>query len=100
MTPVEGIEPINGWTMMEDLYDHGHDRYPSMWYEAHHEDGRSVILQCSGTRFVPTQERFAWLLNHGTVQRKVKSSIGYNGEIGVPWDNDSIDAEIARASQA
>lgn len=100
MNRVDDIKPYEGWVLFHDLYDHGQDRYPSDWYEARHPDHGTRLLQTSAYRFTMTQERFEFLVRQEGRQRKVKSSVGYNGEIGVPWDNESIDREIANAASA
>lgn len=99
MTPVEGIDPVDGWVLMWMEYDHGHERYPTPWYEAHHPELGTRLFQTSGYSFHPTQDRFAWLLEHGTVQRKVPSAIGWNGEIGVPWCDEAIDRAILESAR-
>ena len=79
---------------MEMDYPYYGDRADVTVYEAVHPEHGTRLLQTSGYRFTPTQERFEWLVEHGTVQRKVPSEFGYQGVIGVPWDNESIDNAI------
>lgn len=99
MIPVEGIEPVDGWVLMWMEYPYD-DRLPENWYEAHHPEHGTKLLQVSGRNFHPTQERFAWLIEHGTVQNKIPCSFGYQGVLGVPWNDETIDEEIARAASA
>lgn len=98
MTPVEGIEPYEGWVLFYDLYDHGCDRYPTDWYEAHHPEHGTRLLQTSSYSFTMTQERFEFLVRQEGRQNKVPSALGYQGVIGVPWSNEAIDREIANAT--
>lgn len=99
MTPVEGIEPIEGWVMMWDLYDYGGNRHPTPRYEAHHPEHGTILFQTSGYYFHPTQDRFDWLLRNGMVQRRVPSPYGHKGFIGIPWSDDAIDAAIEEERQ-
>lgn len=46
-----------------------------------------------------TQERFEFLVGQEGRQNRVPSRFGYQGFIGVPWDDDeAIDTGIAKAS--
>lgn len=98
MSPVENIAPYEGWVLWRDLYDYGNDRYPTNWYEARHPDQGTRLLQTSGYSFTMTQERFEFLVRQEGRQNIIPCSSGYQGVIGVPWSNNAIDAEIARAS--
>jgi len=82
--------------MMWMEYDYGHDRKPTPWYEAHHPEHGTILFQTSGYSFHPTQARFDWLLRNGMVQRRVPSPYGHNGFMGIPWCDESIDAEIEK----
>lgn len=92
MTPVEGIEPVDGWVMMWTEYDYGYDRYPTIWYEAHHPELGERILQTSAYLFHPTQGRFEWLIKNGD-RRCIKASVSGH-EYSIPWSDDDIDAAI------
>lgn len=96
MDIVENIKPYEGWVPYHDLYDHGQDRYPTDWYEARHPELGTRLLQTSSYRFSMTQERFEFLVRQEGRQRKIKWPDGH--EVGVPWDNEAIDQEIANAS--
>lgn len=100
MSPVDNIEPYEGWVLWHDLYDHGHERYPTDWYEARHPEHGTRLLQTSAYSFHMTQERFEFLVRQEGRQHKVKSEFGYNGEIGVPWSDEAIDEGIAHASRS
>lgn len=93
MMKVDGIEPIDGWTIWA-FEEEDSDRFTTLAYEAHHAELGCRLFQTSRFSFNPTQERFAWLLEHGVNQNKVKSDFGYKGIVLVPWTDESIDREI------
>jgi hypothetical protein len=96
-TPVENIEPYEGWVLWHDLYDYGGDRLPTDWWEARHPEHGTRLLQASGYSFTMTQERFEFLVRQEGRQNQVPCESGYQGVIRVPWTNEAIDRSIANA---
>lgn len=93
MQRVDGIEPYNGWVLMWEEYFET-DRYNTDWYEAHHPEHGTLLLQVTGRGFIPTQDRFEFLVRQGGRQRQVPVVTHPGHMMGVPWDNESIDRAI------
>lgn len=86
-SPVNGIQPVNGWALMS-IVDHDGDGFVFAEYIARGQ-ARDVHLDVSRFRseFTPTQDRFDWLVKSGFAARR-----------GVaPWTNEAIDR--ARSAQ-
>lgn len=98
MQRVDGIEPYNGWVLMWEEYFET-ERYNSDWYEAHHPEHGTLLLQVTGRGFIPTQARFEFLVRQRGLQNRVPFKYGYQGMIGVPWNNQSIDRAIEEERQ-
>lgn len=96
MTPVPGLQPVNGWVLYVDDYWHGRNRLPTLWYEAKHcTSGNRILIQVDSNRFTPTQERFTYLIRKGGSAHWVKYKDGH--EVSLPWTDSSIDKEMADA---
>lgn len=82
--PVGGIDPVQGWTLLQREERDGCG-FTSLDYIAR-GGTHDVWLDVSRFRFTPSQDRFAWLVEHGFPRR----------EGATPWDDELIDAAIAR----
>lgn len=86
-TPVAGIDEVDGWRLLEidsdDLSKIAISAYVAR------RDGLDVLLNTSTRHFIPTNERFAWIVRAGFPLGKIAPG----GAIG-PLTNDFIDAGI------
>lgn len=87
-TVFETINPHRGWSLVhEDYFDS--DDIRSDWWEAHHEDGRHLILHVTPYGFRWTQDIFNWMVDHDFPHSPRGN-----------WQRDEIDKKIAHASSS
>lgn len=60
--PAAGIDPVDGWELCSVLKPDGATGR-LVWFAR--RDGVHTILRVSPTRFSPSQDRFAWLVENG-----------------------------------
>lgn len=83
MYRVEGIAPVDGWSLFQsDEYDGDGFHYLS-YAAARGDEVRQ--LDTSRFRFTPSQDRFAWLVRNGFPPRP---TLG-------PWDDTDIEMRMA-----
>lgn len=84
-TPVHGIAPVDGWTLLWDWYADG-DGFWTPCFIARSAE-RDEMLHVSRFRFQPSQQRFAWLVRNAFPR---SDRGGWTGN----WTGEEIDIRI------